>query len=94
MKAESETRWIVLASDGRHVTLGRHTDPTEEEIANTEAALTRAGLGGWLAVMRGRYYDARRQPELLMVRSLGNPVDSWEDASDAFESIRKTAVHG
>ncbi|WP_281177061.1 hypothetical protein [Belnapia moabensis] len=24
--------WMILASDGRHVLLGRHSDPTEEEL--------------------------------------------------------------
>ena len=25
-------RWIVLSEDGRHSTIGRHTDPTEEQL--------------------------------------------------------------
>jgi hypothetical protein len=90
MAHTTETRWIVLATDGRHVTLGRHTDPTEEEIEATEAALKRAGRSGWLAVMKGGYYS-RRPIELLMVRPLGGPEDAWNDAARAFEAIRRAA---
>jgi hypothetical protein len=86
-----ETRWIVLGTDGRHVTLGRHTDPTEDEIEAAEAALKAAGQAGWLAVMRGRYYS-RRSLELVMVRPLGVPGEVWNTATQAFEAARKIAL--
>ena len=28
-----ERRWIILGEDGRHVTMGRHSDPSPEELA-------------------------------------------------------------
>lgn len=87
----SETRWIILATDGRHVTIGRHTDPTPEEISRAEAALASSGLAGWLAVLKGGYYR-QRKPSLLMVRPLGNPACQWAEAVEAFEAARMATV--
>jgi hypothetical protein len=87
----TETRWIVLCSDGRHSSLGRHSDPTEEELASVAASLTSAGLSGWLAVMKGAYYT-RARPELLMVRPLAGEPGAWEEAARAFEAIRQGVI--
>jgi hypothetical protein len=38
MQAETETRWMVLGADGRHVSLGR-TEPSEAEVMATSDAL-------------------------------------------------------
>jgi hypothetical protein len=92
MKGTTETRWLVLCVDGRHSTVGRHTDPSEEEIVRFESTLQAQGLSGWLVLMNGRYYDARRRPSLMMVRPLGEPGQVWEEAVAAFEAIRRTAV--
>lgn len=88
----AETRWLVLSTDGRHSTIGRHRDPDEEDIARSETALKALGLGGWLVLMKGRYYDGRRKPSLMMVRQLGEPTRAWEEATAAFEAIRQAAV--
>jgi hypothetical protein len=66
IQSRGERRWIVLTEDGRHITLGRYTDPSPEEIATAEAGLAEQGLSGWLAVMKGNYYE-RVQPSLMMV---------------------------
>ncbi|MCA3416210.1 MAG: hypothetical protein INF84_16555 [Roseomonas sp.] len=50
MHAETETRWMVLGTDGRHVSLGR-TEPSATEVATTSDALAAQGLSGWLARM-------------------------------------------
>jgi hypothetical protein len=47
MHTETETRWIVLGTDGRHVSLGR-TEPSETEIATANDALAAQGISGWL----------------------------------------------
>ena len=86
-----EARWIVLGIDGRHVTLGRHTDPTEEEIAAAEARLAAQGLAGWLVLMKGGYY-AQGKPSLMMVRALANPARVFEEAAGDFEAKRKAAL--
>ena len=45
MHAETETRWIILGTDGRHVSLGR-ADPSEAETATASDALTAQQLSG------------------------------------------------
>lgn len=88
-----ERRWIVLGEDGRHVTMGRHSDPSPEEIAQVETDLAAQGLAGWLTVMEGSYYQ-RRQPCLMMVRPLCNPQRLFAEAVDAFQSVRKATLDG
>ncbi|MBP0496010.1 hypothetical protein [Roseomonas indoligenes] len=83
-----ERRWIVLGTDGRHVTLGRQSDPTEEEVLAAERSLAAGGLSGWLAVMEGDYYARRDKPAVMMVRSLAAPASTFEDAAAAFEAVR------
>ncbi len=77
-----ERRWIVLAEDGRFVTLGRATDPTEQEIATAEAGLKSQGLAGWLAVMEGNPYVGPL-PSVLEVRPLAGPSQPFHDAAAA-----------
>ena len=45
-KEIGDRRWIVLGEDGRIVTLGRATDPSEEEITQVEAVSDRRGWRG------------------------------------------------
>jgi hypothetical protein len=55
-----ERRWLFVVEDGRHGTVGRHSDPTDEEIARVGQELDGLGLAGWLAVtssVRGRTTD-------------------------------------
>jgi hypothetical protein len=42
-RQDGERRWIVLGTDGRHVSLGRDSDPSPEEIEAAEAALLAQG---------------------------------------------------
>jgi len=48
-----ERRWIILAQDGRHVTMGRAAPPSDAQIAAAAAALTAQGIAGWLATLDG-----------------------------------------
>lgn len=91
-RSTRERRWIVLAEDGRHSTLGRNTDPTEAEIASTEQALAAQGLHGWLAVTEGDYWAKREKVSLLMVQTLGTPITTFELAAAAFEALRLRAL--
>ncbi|MDO9502766.1 hypothetical protein [Falsiroseomonas sp.] len=88
-----ETRWIIIGTDGRHVTLGRHTDPSPDEITQAEAGLAAQGLAGWLAVMKGGYYT-RRKPSLMMVRPLCDPQTPFAEAVDAFQAARVATLNG
>ncbi len=82
-----ERRWIILGQDGRFVTLGRASDPSEAELRTAEAALHAQGLAGWLAIMEGNP-NVVAQPRLLMVRTLGKPTLTFEQGSAAFRLLR------
>jgi hypothetical protein len=86
--ANLEARWIVLGTNGKHVTIGRNTDPSEAEVADAESALRAKGLSGWLVLMKSDYY-AIQDPSLFMIRPLSNPQYSFDDAVRAFYAERK-----
>lgn len=88
-----ERCWIILADDGRHVSIGRATDPTEDEILAAEEALVAQGLGGWLAVMEGDYYRRRSSINLLEVSQLGQPRVDWDEAGKMFQEAREVSLH-
>jgi hypothetical protein len=85
-----ERRWIILGEDGRHVTIGRHTDPTEDELERAATALSATGQGGWVAVTEGRYYSPDRI-EVMMVRELSPTRTPWETAVETFKAARRRA---
>ncbi len=92
MHTETETRWMVLGADGRHVSLGR-TEPTEEEIATASDALSAQGLSGWLVRMQGDYYS-RRKVTLEPLQRIGATHDAdWQAALTAFHAARHRATH-
>ena len=86
-----EKRWIILTPGGGHVSIGRHTDPSEAEIETAAGKLRQAGTGGGLAVMEGSYYG-RRKVTLLMVREIVPNGGNWETAVAAFERTRQRAT--
>lgn len=83
MPTPPDPRWVLLTESGEYSTLGRHREPSEEDIAAAESALSRAGRSGWLAVMSHSAYS-RAVPELIMVRSLCDPQTAFADAVQAF----------
>ena len=92
MKATTETRWMVLGADGRHVSLER-TEPSEAEIATASDALAAQGLSGWLARMHGEYYS-RRKVTLEPIQRIGIAHDAdWQAALTAFHAARQRATH-
>jgi hypothetical protein len=92
MHAETETRWIVLGTDGRHVSLGR-TKPTETEVLAASDTLAAQGLSGWLARMQGEYYS-RRKVTLEPLQRIGIAHDTdWQAALAAFDAARQRATH-
>ena len=84
MVAGRDPRWVLLVETGEYSTLGRYTEPTEADLIAAEAALTRAGCSGWLAVMSCSVHSPDI-PELCMVRPLCEPIVPFEDAVDAFQ---------
>ena len=92
MRSETGTRWIVLGTDGRHVSLGR-TEPSEAEIATASDALAAQGLSGWLVRMQGDYYS-RARVKLEPLRAIGvAPEANWQAALAAFHAARRRATH-
>jgi hypothetical protein len=91
IQSNGERRWIVLTEDGKHITLGRYTDPSPEEIATSEAGLAAQGLSGWLAVMKGNYYGSD-EPSLMMVRPLCNPKRHFAEAVDRFLTLWEASL--
>ena len=93
MHAETETRWMILGADGRHVSLGR-AEPSEAEIATANAALAAQGLSGWLARMQGDYYS-RATVTLEPLQRIGTPHDAdWQAALTAFHAARRLLITG
>ena len=92
MSAGVQQRWIVLGTDGRHVSLGR-TEPSEAEIATASDALAAQGLSGWLARMQGGYYS-RGKVTLEPLQRIGAEHDAdWQAALSAFHAARHCATH-
>jgi hypothetical protein len=92
MRTQTESRWIVLGTDGRHVSLGR-SEPSEAEVASASDALAAQGLSGWLARMQGEYYS-RARVTLEPLRAIGvAPEADWKAALSAFHAARHCATH-
>ncbi len=77
-----ERRWVVIAADDRFVTLGRDSDPSEDEILAAVEELRRQGLTGWLATMKGDPYVGP-VPRLLEVPSLAHASIAFSTAASA-----------
>jgi hypothetical protein len=92
MRTETETRWMVLGTDGRHVSLGR-TEPSEAEIATASDALAAQGLSGWLTRVQGDYYS-RGKVTLEPLQRIGADHEAdWQAALAAFHAARQRATH-
>ena len=92
MSAGVQQRWIVLGTDGRHVSLGR-TEPSEAEIATASDALAAQGFSGWLARMQGEYYG-RGKISVEPLQRIGIAHDGdWQAALGAFHAARHRATH-
>ena len=87
--AGRERRWLVVTADGRHVTVGRDTDPTGDEIQMLSRQVDELGVAAWLAIQAGDYHDPEAALELMEVRRIGRREGNWEQARTAFLAIRK-----
>ena len=92
MRIETESRWMVLGANGRHVSLGR-TEPSETEVASASHALAAQGLSGWLARMQGDYYSRGKVTlEPLLRIGIAHDTD-WQAALAVFDAARQRATH-
>ena len=88
----SERRWIILAQDDRHVTMGRAAPPSDAEVEAAAAALAAQGLAGWLATLDGNYWS-RRRVTLAPVQTLGDGATLDRPAAiTAFEATCQPAL--
>ena len=88
-----ERRWIIMAADGRHSTLGCHSPPDEEEVAKAASALAALGLAGWYVILDGDYWSCRTPVVLTAVRPLAGASDAeWSVAVAAFDALRVAAT--
>ena len=89
----TERRWIILAADGRHSTLGRSAPPDEEEVAKATSALAAIGVAGWYVILDGDYWSRRTPVVLTVVPPLTDASDAdWSVAVAAFEAPRVVAT--
>ena len=88
----ADRRWIILAQDGRHVTVGRAAPPSEAEIEAASAALAAQGLAGWLATLDGNYWS-RRRITIAPVQIVGDdaPLD-WSAAMPELTASTREAA--
>ncbi len=82
-----ERRWLVVAEDGHHATIGIRTDPSPEEIQSLGDSLESAGVAAWLVVSEGGYDDAG-VVTLLMVRRITTRTGNWADAERRWHGLR------
>ena len=85
MTKPRDPRVIIITENGEWGVAGRHTDPSEAEIAEYEANLVRQGASGWLAIASGSFYS-RGFPEIVMSRTLGSPAIPFEAAIEALKA--------
>ncbi|MEI6161872.1 MAG: hypothetical protein WCP77_18705, partial [Roseococcus sp.] len=86
----TETRWLIIAQDGRHVTIGRAAPPSDDEVMRCAETLVAQGMaGGWFVTMTGAYWG-RRRVVLEPIRQIV-PGGDWEEAEGRFQALRRTA---
>jgi hypothetical protein len=81
--------WAIISEDGRHVWMGRNSDPTDDEVVRAEKGLADQGLAGWLAIVEGDYWSRRGKLGFVMVKPLASPKVEFEAATVAFEGARR-----
>lgn len=87
-----ERRWAIIGEDGRHVWLGRASDPSDAEIEAAEKKLLDAGLAGWLAIVEGEYWSRNMKLTFVNVRPLACPQGGFKAALAAFGAHRDRAL--
>jgi|LakMenEpi03Aug12_release.lakeMendotaPanAssembly.Ray.scaffolds.fasta_scaffold3349592_2 hypothetical protein len=90
--ASIERRWAAISADGRHVWLGRDSDPTESELASLTGSLSSHGTTAWLAIVEGDYWG-RKTLNVLHVKDLSGQGD-WPQAVFNFLELRKALILG
>ncbi len=87
-----ERRYLLIAVDGRHTTLGRATEPDQEALDTAAEGLDSLGLAGWYVLSEGRYYSQEDKISLLPIRRLTSSDGDWNAAAAAFQAKRAAAL--
>ena len=88
----SERVTAILATDGRHVLVGRYSQPSEAELAQARDAIAAQGLRAWLVHLHGDRWAKRGPgPQIEMIRALHDDLttDDWATACAAFRVAHK-----
>lgn len=83
-----DTTTIVLSEDGRHVALGRQTEPDASEVKRSAHGLASLGLGGWLCRLEGDYYS-KSTLSIVRLQILGQPAAHFDQATARFLDLRR-----
>ena len=85
----ADFRTVFLATDGRHVTIGRGDD--HDLPPDVLTAIQAQQLRGWLAVMDGSPYG-RKQPKLSRIHAVEGATDAeWDTAVASLYQSRNGA---
>ena len=87
---DREKRWMVLAANGQHSWLGRHSDPSEGELRAVSLRSAELGLDSWLCLAEGDYWS-HGYYGVLQVKSLNGRGD-FNAALTAFMTKRLEAL--
>lgn len=71
--------------------VGRHSDPTPDEIQTAGQSLDNLGTPGWLVVSEGIYYS-NEPVKLLVVRQITRTNGVWEEAEHLWHEKRASAA--
>ena len=86
-----ERCWLVVADDGTHSIIGRHSDPSKEELDGFAAQVDRRGLTAWLVVSEGVYFS-QEPVTLMVVRRISAADGDWATAERRWHDRRTTAL--
>ncbi|WP_338661753.1 hypothetical protein VQH23_16150 [Pararoseomonas sp. SCSIO 73927] len=86
------TTYIVLADDGRHVSLTRGGMPCEADQHDAGYRLAQQGQGGWLVRMDGDYWAMSGRLDLTEQVMLAPTSTTFFDAGARFRALRRAAL--
>ena len=89
--SDREKRWMLLASTGNHSWLGRHSDPSDEELYKLAEQLNQLALTGWLCIAEGDYWSDNSHYVVMEVKRLAGNAD-FQVALNLFTDKRASAL--
>lgn len=90
-----DTVSAILATDGRHSLLGRHSTPSRAELDAARDGLARQGLRGWLVRLHGNRWAKRGPgPQIEVMEPLheGLTIDDLDAATKAYREAHRARL--